>query len=692
MDHKTTKGALDLRSPAQPRRRGKNYLLAIAINDYQHCRKLNNAVLDVERFIEVLERRYNFGKAQIYTLFDQRATRKNIINTFVKLADIIGPSDNLVVYFSGHGRYHPRTKGYWVPVEGGAGDDDYSDYIKNGLVKSYLQDIESLHTFLIVDSCFSGSLFIDRSREKYTGERVYTEPSRWGLTSGKKEIVSDGRPGENSPFARALLDVLNKATRPPTVVDIVSRVLEKVVPNSVQTPMGSPLNIRGHQGGQFVFHFRADEAQDWVNAKNADTVSAYSVFLEQYPDGQYARPARQRLERLTQEQLLANAQAIPSLGYFIQNTSYTDLRNQAKDRLYAIKDEEAWQYASSRHTIFFYKEYLKEFGDRGAYIEKAKQQMATLLSVRPASSKKKTPNRKQLRQIDEEAARRKREAEARRDEEIERKRQIQEAYDRKKEQERQLRKKEEYEATPKLNFAQDSKRSKKINTILIVASVAIFMLSLYIMLSVFKERTTNLEKTGESSSSDFTMKDDLIVDSSKLINKYIKPSTGNAPQTNQGNTTTKTNGSSGNGKKQTENNSEPSRVPNEASSLTLPEKEKEDVNNDLFEVIDSDKKLNEVSNSNDQGEKEIKVSDLFTCVAKAAVIAKNKIGYKTKKDCNEKKDNWAIPPMFIKATELNAQGVAEVVFADSKRRAIIMIIPTPNGSKPFKHRVLEYID
>ena len=48
--------------PPQPANspRGTNYLLAIAINDYQYCTKLNNAVLDAEALTElfVLHRLY----------------------------------------------------------------------------------------------------------------------------------------------------------------------------------------------------------------------------------------------------------------------------------------------------------------------------------------------------------------------------------------------------------------------------------------------------------------------------------------------------------------------------------------------------------------------------------------------------------------------------------------------------------
>lgn len=165
------------RLPAQGPK-GRNYLLAIAIDDYRHCSPLNNAVLDVETFIALMKSRYRFEDPDITLIKNEQATKKRIERAFIKLTETIQPEDNLVVYFSGHGRYHPYLGGYWVPVEAGAGDDDWPDYLSNDLIRSYLNGIRSFHIFLIADSCFSGALFIDKSKEKFTGDRRETEPSR----------------------------------------------------------------------------------------------------------------------------------------------------------------------------------------------------------------------------------------------------------------------------------------------------------------------------------------------------------------------------------------------------------------------------------------------------------------------------------------------------------------------------------
>ena len=286
-----------------PSPRGKNYLLAIAINDYQHCTKLNNAVLDVEAFIELMTSRYNFEKDNITLIKDTEATKRRIDRAFDRLIDTVSDQDNLIVYFSGHGRHHERRGGFWVPVEAGTSDEDWPDYLSNDHIKSYLARIKSFHTFLIADSCFSGSLFIDKSKEKFSGDRRDTEPSRWGLTSGKKEIVSDGQPGQHSPFAAALLDVLRKAEQPPGVMRVCDLVLEKVAANAQQTPMGSPLLVTGHQGGQMVFYFREDEELEWAAALAANTRKAYSAFYNKYSKGNYGKLALEKLSLVEEKEI-----------------------------------------------------------------------------------------------------------------------------------------------------------------------------------------------------------------------------------------------------------------------------------------------------------------------------------------------------------------------------------------------------
>lgn len=290
-------------SPLKTAPKGKTHLLAIAIDDYQECSTLNNAVLDVEAFIEVMTTRYTLEPQQVILIKNTEATKKRIESAFDDLIDWVEPEDNLIVYFSGHGRHHERRGGFWVPVEAGKGDKAWPDYISNAVIRDYLSKINSFHTFLIADSCFSGALLIDKSKEKFTGDRRDTERSRWALTSGKKEIVSDGQPGAYSPFAAALLDVLRKAEEPPSVMRICDLVLEKVAANAHQTPMGSPLRVEGHDAGQMVLYFREDEEAIWAAAQATHTLQVYLAYRTRFPQGKYRKAANTKIAEFEEQQI-----------------------------------------------------------------------------------------------------------------------------------------------------------------------------------------------------------------------------------------------------------------------------------------------------------------------------------------------------------------------------------------------------
>lgn len=231
---------------------GKNYLYVIAIDAYEHCPTLYNCLRDAKELIEVLTTQYDFEKANMRTLFNEQATEGNIFKGFRELAQTVKEEDNVIIYFSGHGEYDKVfDEGYWIPVNGKLGA--HEDFIPNSKIKTILGAINSKHTFLIADSCFSGSLFT-QFKSAAVADRLENDPSRWGLTAGRNEVVSDGKAGDNSPFADSLLYHLKENKVPLGVATLCNRVVENVVATAEQTPRGEPLKVKGHRGGQFFFH------------------------------------------------------------------------------------------------------------------------------------------------------------------------------------------------------------------------------------------------------------------------------------------------------------------------------------------------------------------------------------------------------------------------------------------------------
>jgi hypothetical protein len=237
----------------QPQRgySGKNYLVMIGINEYQGWPKLRNAVKDCEDIARVLIRDYQFEPENLIRLYDQEATRENIVETFDSLQGLLREEDNLVVYYAGHGFLGKAGLGYWVPVE--AREDRISDYIRNSTIHDYAKTIQTHHTFLIVDACYAGTLF-------FRGGGISNEDnrSRWAFTSGDVEKVVDGEPGENSPFAANLLEFLANFPGDRVRTDLLIEEVTDMVKRDVQkqSPQGSPLEDVGDEGGVFYFYKR----------------------------------------------------------------------------------------------------------------------------------------------------------------------------------------------------------------------------------------------------------------------------------------------------------------------------------------------------------------------------------------------------------------------------------------------------
>lgn len=239
---------------------GKNHLLAIGIDAYHHCPVLKNAVKDATDLVNTLTGEYGFYADNIRLITNEEASEQRIFSEFRNLIKEVKPEDNVMIFFCGHGHYDEDFKqGYWIPVDARAGE--IGDYIPNSEISTTIRAIPSRHTFMIADACFSGSLFGEsrsvvstKSPTQYH-RKVEALPSRWGLASGRNEIVSDGAVGENSPFTQNLIYFLEHNTGSPFAVsELVQYVKVATANNSEQTPIGSPLRNVGDRGGEFIFY------------------------------------------------------------------------------------------------------------------------------------------------------------------------------------------------------------------------------------------------------------------------------------------------------------------------------------------------------------------------------------------------------------------------------------------------------
>jgi uncharacterized repeat protein (TIGR01451 family) len=237
---------------------GDFYALIIGIDQYSgEWPQLKNAVNDAKSVAEMLSGKYSFR--YLKTLYDKDATRDNILKEFEWLMQNAKTNDNVFIYYSGHGEYLKNMdKGFWVPID--ATSKAISKYISNEDIRSFLSGINSKHTLLVTDACFSGDIFrgktmtipYDNSTKYY--QKVYSLNSRKALTSGGVEPVLDKGKEGHSIFAYYFLQALNKnAEKYYDAGQIFESLKIPVVNNSYQTPVYSPIRNTGDAGGQFIF-------------------------------------------------------------------------------------------------------------------------------------------------------------------------------------------------------------------------------------------------------------------------------------------------------------------------------------------------------------------------------------------------------------------------------------------------------
>lgn len=237
---------------------GKYYALIIGVDKYNGIwPKLHNAVNDAKAVAELLNKDYKFDEFR--TLYDEQASRTNIISEFERLTSVVGKDDNVLIFYSGHGEFKQQlNKGFWVPAD--AINNSIAGYISNNDIQTFLNGINSKHTLLISDACFSGDIFRGRteavpfeSSERYFKE-VYRRASRCALTSGGIEPVTDGGREGHSVFTYYLLKKLqDNSSKYFTAGQLFNEIQIPVTNNSEQSPNFLPIKNTGDEGGQFIF-------------------------------------------------------------------------------------------------------------------------------------------------------------------------------------------------------------------------------------------------------------------------------------------------------------------------------------------------------------------------------------------------------------------------------------------------------
>jgi hypothetical protein len=229
------------------------FALVIGINEYHdpHISNLSEPLRDAELLINTLKEKYNFRQENIHLL--ENPTRNELIQALDKLAHEVKDSDNLLIFYAGHGLWDDQLKkGFWIPAD--ASIDNRANWFSNSDLRDYMGGIRSRHTLLISDACFSGGIF--KTREVFTSitpatVELYKLPSRKAMTSGAMTTVPD-----KSVFIEFLLKRLNENTSPVLSAEQLFASFKIAVINNSptkQVPQFGEIRETGDEGGDFLF-------------------------------------------------------------------------------------------------------------------------------------------------------------------------------------------------------------------------------------------------------------------------------------------------------------------------------------------------------------------------------------------------------------------------------------------------------
>lgn len=295
----TTRGLQPEPADATPVKKGRNFILLIAIDYYaQPNLNLSNSVRDAARLVEVLLERYEyslekkqdvpdlretdsgrypqyFPPLRIYNdkyvkcLYNEDATKGKIFQAIAAIKASLQEGDNFLVYYAGHG-FKRAASWYLVTHE-------YDPNIVNEVPFRELYDrdfsnADPYNLLFILDSCFSGNVLqglMGNDQNKH---------ARVTITSTADGVADDGIWRKGSPFSQALVKCLRTNNIPALGIDKLHAELMETFTGYKQTIRrgGLPNTV-----GSDLFFFHLKDPDDAIANLFIDTILDYLNFWEE---------------------------------------------------------------------------------------------------------------------------------------------------------------------------------------------------------------------------------------------------------------------------------------------------------------------------------------------------------------------------------------------------------------------------
>jgi len=238
----------------------KDMALLFATDQYNHWDNLQNPINDANTIAIDLKAIYGFDVEIVKNPTKREVLQK--LREYTKKSYM--PNDQLYIMFAGHGYFDQLfNQGYLVCKDSKVTDEERLSYISHNNLRGIIDNIPNQHIFLAMDACFGGTFdpFIRSSSHRGGGmddeleqfeyiNRKLKLKTRKFLTSGGKEYVSDGRPGQHSPFVRKLLEAIRSYGGSDNVLTLteIKSFVEKIDPEPRFGEFGT-----NQPGSDFIF-------------------------------------------------------------------------------------------------------------------------------------------------------------------------------------------------------------------------------------------------------------------------------------------------------------------------------------------------------------------------------------------------------------------------------------------------------
>ena len=231
---------------------GKQYALVVGTNNYKGGWKtLPNAIHDARAIKDELAEDYGY---EVQLLEDK--PMDTIYKSIGEYYRIIQPNDQFIIYFAGHGDMETEFlgDGFIVCSDSKSRDDDpaRNTYIQYAKLQKMINNIPARQILIMLDVCHGGLFNQKRSDPLQTipnrnVRQFLIDQSQYKcrkfLSSVGSEEAFDGEPGDHSPFAKLLLQVLsNRGKNSNGIITLVNimAVLQTASLNETATLKISP--------------------------------------------------------------------------------------------------------------------------------------------------------------------------------------------------------------------------------------------------------------------------------------------------------------------------------------------------------------------------------------------------------------------------------------------------------------------